>query len=112
MKCDLGNWQTVDPSLLVGDVKSIIEWFKKISKNKTLDSDCLVFLEPNLEFQLKNKTAEDKKHIRIIFDLESRPQNADEEKDYFVDFEFTNKELTDIVAELEKELDKYSERAM
>lgn len=110
VKSDFGNWQTIDPSLLVRDVKSMIEWFKKVSENESLDSDYLVFLEPNLEFELKSSTT-DKKRIRIIFDLESRPKNAVDEKEYYVDCELNNKELKQIVSELKKEIELYPERA-
>ena len=92
VKSDCGNWQTIDPSLLVSEVKNIIEWIDKLSENETLNSDYLVFLEPNLEFELKSSTTE-KKRIRIIFDLESRPKSADDQKEYFVVCEFNNAEL-------------------
>ncbi len=111
VKSDCGNWQTVDPSLLVGDLKEIIEWFEKLSNNIETDSDSLVFMEPNLEFELTKKSTE-KKHIRIIFDLESRPQNAVDEKEYFVDCVFNNDELKLIAKELEKEVQQYPIRAI
>ena len=111
VKSDCGNWQTIDPSLLVRDLKDIIEWFEKLSNDIETDSDSLVFMEPNLEFELiKNQS--DLKTVRIKFDLESRPQNADDEKEYFVDCELNNAELKEIVSELKKELEKYPERAL
>jgi hypothetical protein len=68
-------------------------------------------MEPNLEFELTKKSTEEK-HIRIIFDLESRPQNADDEKEYFVDCVFNNDELKLIAKELEKEAEQYPTRAI
>lgn len=111
VKSDCGNWQTIDPSLLVSEVKNIIEWIDKLSENETLNSDYLVFLEPNLEFELKSSTTE-KKRIRIIFDLESRPKSADDQKEYFVDCEFNNAELKQIASELKKEIELYPERTL
>ncbi|WP_458626456.1 WapI family immunity protein [Winogradskyella sp. PC D3.3] len=111
VKSDCGNWQTVDPSLLVGDLKDIKDWFEKLSNNIETDSDSLVFMEPNLEFELTKKNLEEK-HIRIIFDLEFRPQSADDDKDYFVDCIFNNNELKLIVKELEKQVEQYPRRAI
>ncbi|WP_347375138.1 hypothetical protein [Aequorivita sp. Q41] len=111
VKSDCGNWQTVDPSLLVGDLKDIKDWFEKLSNNIETDFDSLVFMEPNLEFELTKKNLEEK-HIRIIFDLESRPLSADDDKDYFVDCVFNNSELKLIVKELEKQVEQYPRRAI
>ena len=108
---DCRNWQTIDPSLLVGDLKDIIDWFEKLSNDVETNSDSLVFMEPNLEFELTKKNLEEK-HIRIIFDLESRPQNADDEKEYFVDCVFDNEELKLIAKELEKEVEQFPIRAI
>jgi hypothetical protein len=111
VKSDCGNWQTIDPSLLVRDLRAIIKWFEKLSNDLETDSDFLTFLEPNLEFELiKNQS--DLKTVRIKFDLESRPQSGDDEKEYYVDCEFSNAELKEIVAELKKEMEKYPERAL
>lgn len=110
VKSEYGNWQTTDPSLLVRDLSDIIEWFKKLANNVEPEYDSLVFMEPNLEFELiKNES--NLKTVRIKFDLESRPQNADDEKEYFVDCEMDKSELNRITQELQKELEKYPERA-
>src|SRR5690606_16678538 len=111
VKSDCGNWQTVDPSLLVRELKDIIEWFEKLSNDVETDSNSLVFMEPNLEFELiKNQS--DLKTVRIIFDLESRPQNANDEKEYYVDCEMNNAELKKVAIELTKELESFPERAI
>ena len=111
VKSDFENWETIDPSLLVKDLRKIVNWFEQLSNNIELDSDSLVFIEPNLEFELiKNQS--DLKTVRIKFDLESRPQNANDEKEYFVDCELSNAELNEIALELKKELDNYPERAL
>ena len=111
VKSDCGNWETIDPSLLVRDLKDIIEWFEQLSNNIETDSDSLVFMEPNLEFELiKNQS--DLKTVRIIFDLESRPQNANDDKEYYVDCEMDNAELKKVAKELTKELESFPERAI
>ncbi|MGJ8733645.1 MAG: WapI family immunity protein [Cellulophaga sp.] len=69
------------------------------------------FIEPNLAFELIN-TGVDFNTIRIKFDLESKPQNADDEKDYFVDCNFNNSELNKIIEGLKKELKPYLKRAV
>ncbi|MHC9088459.1 WapI family immunity protein [Tenacibaculum sp. IMCC1] len=108
---DCGNWETIDPSLLVRDLKDIIEWFEQLSNDIETDSDSLVFMEPNLEFELiKNQL--DLKTVRIIFDLESRPLNANDDKEYYVDCEMDNVELKKVAEELTKELESFPERAI
>ena len=52
----------------------------------------------------------DKKTFRIKFGLESRPQSATEDKEYFVDVVADNFELKRISIELKNELRKYPER--
>ncbi|PTX62964.1 hypothetical protein C8N46_102365 [Kordia periserrulae] len=110
VKSDCGNWETVAPSLLTRDLKEIIEWFEKLSNDIETDSDSLVFIEPNLEFELiKNQS--DLKTVRIKFDLESRPKSADDEKEYFVDCEMDNAELKKVAEELIMESKSFPERA-
>ncbi|EWH14434.1 hypothetical protein KLA_03682 [Cellulophaga geojensis KL-A] len=111
VKSDCGNWQTADPSLLVGDVIEIIEWFEKISQNKTPKYECLDFIEPNLAFELI-KAGMDFKTVRIKFDLESRPKSADDKKDYFVDCKMDNSQLQKVIEGLKKELKPYPIRAV
>ena len=111
VKSDCGSWETVDPSLLTGDIIDIIEWFEKLSNDIETDTDSLVFMEPNLEFELTKKYA-DKKRIRITFDLESRHPNAKDDEEFYVDCEYNNAELKQIVSELKKEAELYPERAM
>ena len=110
VKSKCGNWKTIDPSLLTSDVKRIMEWLNDLSNDETNETN-LSFLEPNLEFELiKNQT--DLKTVRIMFDLESRPQSADDEKEYFVDCEMDNAELKKVAEELKKELEQFPERAI
>ena len=109
VRSEFGNWETLDPSLLTWEVEEIINWFEKISNNENLNSNFLNFLEPNLEFELKSSENE-KKIIRLFFDLESRPKSANDEKDYFVDFELTNQEISTLKTNLKRELEKYPRR--
>lgn len=110
VKSNFGDWEATDPSLLVSDLKEIIEWFEKLSNNNQIDSDSLWFMEPNLEFQLiKNQS--DLKTVRITFDMELRPKNPDNSKKYFVDCEMDNEELKRVVKELTKQLESFPERA-
>ncbi|SDT28574.1 hypothetical protein SAMN05192545_3262 [Maribacter dokdonensis] len=111
VKSDYGNWETIDPSLLVRDLKEIIEWFEKLSYDIETNSDSLMFMEPNLKFELiKNQS--DLKTVRLIFDLESRPQNANDNKEYYVDCIMDNAELKKVAKELTKELESFPERVI
>ncbi len=106
-KC--GNWKTTDASLLTSDIKRIIKWFNDLSNNKPIEQN-LSFIEPNLEFDLI-KSQTDLKTIRITFDLECRPQSADDDKEYYVDFEMNKIELKKVAEELTNELEPFPERA-
>ena len=110
VKSDVGNWQTVDPSLTTWDVKSLINWFDNLSNNIQPVCKDICFLEPNISFELMDSFDPKSKTIRIKFNLESRPQSATDEKDYFVDLIVDNDELKGIVLDLQKELEKYPER--
>lgn len=105
VKSDFGNWQTVDPSLTVSEFKEVISWFRDMSLNKKIKYPELTFTEPNLEFDyIKNKNG--RKYIRVIFSAESKPISAKDGQEYFVDFQFSDEELSEIANELEVELNK------
>lgn len=106
----VGKWQTIDPSLTTWEFNEIIEWLNKLYNNKEPEYRLISFIEPNLSFELLNKPTDDKKLIRIKFDLESRPKSATDDKDYFVDILADNDELIKIINELKNELHKFPER--
>ena len=110
VKSDVGNWQTIDPSLITWEVKEIIDWFNTLSKDLVPKDLELSFIEPNLSFELLENSNGSLKMFRINFNLESRPQSATDDKEYFVDCLADNQELKRIADELKTELDKYPER--
>ncbi|MES2240162.1 MAG: hypothetical protein V4497_07870 [Bacteroidota bacterium] len=110
VKSKVGHWQTIDPSLTTWDMQRLINWFDNLSNNIELEYLEIVFLEPNLCFELHNSFNSQIKAIRIIFDSESKPKSAIEEKEYFVDILANNSELKRIKLDLEKELENYPER--
>lgn len=109
VKSDVGFWQTVDPSLTAWEVRELIEWFNNLSQNRDVEFTEMMFVEPNLSFVLLEKS-ESLKTIQIRFDAESKPQSADEESEYFVNFRFSNQELATIASDLSKELSKFPVR--
>lgn len=110
VKCKVGHWQTVDPSLTTWEVQELINWFDKLSKNSRSKYTNMLFTEPNLSFELLNDYKADSKTFRIKFNLEPRPQSASDDKEYFVDFVADNNELKRISMALKSELNKYPER--
>lgn len=109
MKSKVGHWQTIDPSLTTWEIMELIEWFADLSNNKKLKYKYLVFTEPNLSFEHIGFNG-NKCIIRLRFALESRPQSAVEDKEYFVDFEYNTSEIKQIVIDLTNELKKFPER--
>ncbi len=107
---NFGDWETVDPSLTTTEFNELVNWFKDLSQNKELQEPSLYFTEPNLEFSLVKNT-QDSKQIRLTFSAESKPKSADVDKEYYVDFEFSNVDLSKIADELETELKKFPSRS-
>jgi len=106
----VGKWQTTDPSLLTGEVMELITWFSYLSENRAVRYTLMEFMEPNLSFELISKYDSEIKNIRIHFKLESRPQSATDDREYFVDCKLNKNDLKQIVVDLSKEIEKYPER--
>lgn len=102
-----GKWQTVDPSLTTWEVQDLIDWFKDLSCDSKPKWNNTEFIEPNISFHLLNDFKLSNKKIRIKFNLESRPNSAKDDNDYYVDFVVDNMELRRIASELTTELEKY-----
>lgn len=110
VKSNFGNWQTVDPSLTTWEVQGLINWFEKLSKNEKLENPERTFTELNLSFVFLGLQDNTSKLFRINFDLESRPESAIDDKEYYVDCIANNDELIIIMKDLRNELEKYPER--
>jgi len=103
-----GDWEIKDPALTTFDLKEIVTWFNNLAQNKDVCRK-LFFTEPNLEFNLI-KASESIKYIRIIFSLEFRPRSYNNEIEYYVDCELSNKDLTSIASQFEQELKFFPKR--
>ena len=106
VRSNVGHWQTVDHSLTTWEVQELIRWFSDLSQDKETEFAEMTFVEPNLSFQILDKTA-DQKTIQVKFDLESKPQSADDDKEYFIVFQFSNYDLARIANDLTVELEKF-----
>lgn len=102
IKSPVGNWRTVDPSLLVNEVYEIMEWFKMLADEGKTKKNFLEFLEPNLSFYLSDEV--NGRQIKLVFRLESRPKSAKDGIEYFIVFKADEKELLRMVDELRDEL--------
>ena len=103
VKSDFGNWETVDAILLVQELNIILDWFNKLSRNELLDSDCLTFTEPNLEFQLL-KSSVDAVNLRITLQGEALPTVVPKDSVYYMDCSYTIDELKQLAIQLKNEL--------
>ena len=110
VKSKVGHWQTVDPSLTTWELRELANWFEAISKNERPEYAEMSFTEPNLSFELLGHHNKSSKLFRIKFNLESRPQSATNDKDYFVDCIADNVELLRIANDLQIELERYPEK--
>ncbi|WP_222845677.1 WapI family immunity protein [Flavilitoribacter nigricans] len=107
----LGNWQTIDPSLTTWELQELIEWFLDLADDQKPELNPMEFTEPNLSFH-HLYALDNKKIIRIRFELESRPQSASDDREYFVDCDLTNSDLQEIAEELTKELARFPKRPL
>jgi hypothetical protein len=109
VKSKLGDWQTIDPSLLTWEVEEIIKWLDDLSKQKVNIETSIEFIEPNLSFEFIQDESNEK-IIRIKFNLESRPKSAKDEIEYYVDCRMTCEQLKQAANELSQELSKFPQR--
>jgi len=104
----LGNIEVLDPFLEDYDVKSIVNWLRRLGENKS-DFEMLDFLEPNMALQVLSHD-DNKKLIRLNFYAECRPKSMGNQ-DYYVDCLLTNAQLlqlsNDLLEELRRFTDKY-----
>ncbi|MDL2309401.1 hypothetical protein LJC53_07455 [Bacteroidales bacterium OttesenSCG-928-C03] len=107
---EVGNWQTVDPSLTTCEVGELINWFETFLQREKPVLRELSFMEPNLSFELLDCKSDGLTMFRIKFDLESRPKSATDDREYFVDCLVDDQELKQIVENLKTELEKFLER--
>ena len=110
VRSDMGNWQSVDPSLLTWEIQELIDWLDQLSKNEKSKWKKMDFIEPNISFELMNSENDLKKRIKIEFNAESRPASAKEDIDYFIEFIASNEEIKNIANGFRKELSKYPVR--
>lgn len=107
---EVGDWQTVDPSLTTGEMRELINWFEILLQGEKPISRKLSFIEPNLSFELLDCKNDGLTMFRIKLDLESRPKFATDDREYFVDCLVGNQELKRIIKSLKTELENFPER--
>lgn len=110
VKSNLGNWNNIDPALMTVEVEQLVCWFLDLAENKEPKWNDISFMEHNISFDLLNKFNDIIKLIRITFDQEFLPKNANDDDDYFVDFEADNVGLKRLAEDLKTELEKYPYR--
>jgi hypothetical protein len=98
-----GNWQVTDESLMLFEFKELINWFKDLAQNKLPKHPELFFTEPNLEFRLVS-FADDLKKIKLVFSAELWQSVVPSDEDEYLEFRFSNHDLSKIASELEGEL--------
>ena len=110
VKSSFGDWKTTNACLLTWEVKELIKWFEDIANDAPIKYKELDFLEPNLSFEFMGSGKAGLKNFRLKFDLESRPQFADDAKEYFIDFVSDNLGLKQIAGSLSEEYSKFPEK--
>lgn len=103
------NWSANDPSLEIGDIPSIIKWFRTLAKNEPVKYEgTLSFIEPCLEFQLLNKHDSSVKRIVIKIGGELYPKWNWEEYNYAeIVFEADNQQLLQYADDLLQDYEEF-----
>ena len=77
---NLGDWQTIDPSLTTFEVQQLIDWFNDIAlsqRPKWIDQE---FTEPNLSFKLLNDIESEQKLIHFCLIWKADPNQQQMKK--------------------------------
>jgi hypothetical protein len=105
-----GSWTFRDPCLMTGEVLRLATWLEDTAADMVVDVE-QNFIEPNLSFSLRH--IEDGKHIRVCFDLESRPAwaGAESRQNVWVEFPVNNVEVLAAAASLRQQLRRFPPRS-
>ena len=103
------SWTSRDPSLLTWEVASLIQGIEKHLKGKEADSE-ISFIEPNLSFQI-SPMINGQVHLMVFFELECRPNWAQEKDEFFAELDCNESELIVFVEKLSEQLSKFPIRA-
>jgi hypothetical protein len=98
------SWTAEDVCLTMHEVQQWIRWLEDLATPGKEAAACLYFTEPNLSFRHLN-TRKTGKTIRIDFDLELKPYDAEEGERYFATFRLTDAELLELAEDLSFELE-------
>jgi len=114
------SWSFRDPCLLTWDAHEIAGWLRSVSDGSRRpepispdgdDGGLLVFTEPNLAFNLHERTP-NAATIRVYLSLEALPSGAEPEIfEYFVELTMTTDAVAAALSEWEAELRQYPVRA-
>lgn len=99
-----GDWQKTDPSLEAFELKRLIKWFEKISRNEDVENE-IYFTEPCLAFEFIKQQKQ--KTIRVFLSNELKPSWEKDEEEFSMDFVVTDKELFRVIEDLQKDLEKF-----
>jgi hypothetical protein len=109
-----GAWSVTDPFLLTYEVKRLADWLDAVDA-ETQAEDEIVFVEPNLWFEVINPTGRER-YLRVHFDLECLPPWASgsehETEDVFADFRCRTLDLHAAAEALRFQLSRYPQRAV
>ena len=109
-----GDWASTDPSLLTYEVAHLAEWLEAVYNGELVDP-VMVFIEPNLEFQLVATENGENKALRVCFNAESRPPwgkaKGVDEGDAWVLFPLTEINLAVSSQQLREQLQQFPQRA-
>ncbi len=100
------EWTATAPALLTIEVSALVDWLNELGNARPADRE-VDFTEPNLSFELVERTDEDVR-MRIWFELEFRPGErrgrGDIERDLCLDLRVTRNVITAAAKDLRSQL--------
>jgi hypothetical protein len=106
-KSEKFSFSKLDPCLTTFEYQILMDWFKKISLNSTVNE--LIFTENTLLFQL-TKDQRDCRCIRVNVQLPYKRMIERGERIYSLDFPLDEIRFNTVTNKLQKELNKYPQR--
>lgn len=109
------SFNVIDPAIEAKDLPRLLQWFTDLSERKLPDASGIGFLEPCFSFEFKWCT---EKFVRIdaVLKAEMRPNfyinqgflsPADEEDEYNIWFNLTDKDFADNIQSLKNIMQQY-----
>lgn len=108
------SFNVIDPAIAAKDLPRLLKWFTDLSERKLPDASGIGFLEPCFSFEFYN-CKETTVRIGVRLNCEMRPNfyldqlgyQPEDDEDYIVVFDLTDKDFADNIQSLKTTMQQY-----